>query len=48
MKRIHSFVSSGNCRAVVLLVFLLGVHAYMKIKEYTMEMKILRSAERVY
>lgn len=48
MKRIQSFVSSGNCRAVVLLVFLLGVHAYMKIKEYTMEMKILRSAETVY
>jgi len=48
MKRIHSFVSSGNCRAVVLLVFLLGVHTYMKIREYTMEMKMLKNAEMIY
>ena len=40
MKYLYDFFSSTNCRAVLLLCFILLIHAYIKIKEYTTELNM--------
>ena len=40
MSKIYDFFSSTNCRAVLLLCFILLIHAYIKIKEYTTELNM--------
>jgi len=48
MKKIQSFMNSGNCRSVILLVFILSVHAYIKIKEHTREKNSLENVRGNY
>ena len=48
MRKIQSFMNSGNCRSVILLVFILSVHAYIKIKEYTREKNSLENVRENY
>lgn len=40
MSKLYDFFSSTNCRAVLLLCFILLIHAYIKIKEYTNELNM--------
>ena len=44
MSKLYDFFSSTNCRAVLLLCFILLIHAYIKIKEYTTELN-MRAAD---
>ena len=48
MRKIQSFMNSGNCRSVILLAFILAVHAYIKIKEYTREKSSLENVRGSY
>ena len=48
MRKVQSFMNSGNCRSVILLVFILAVHAYIKIKEYTREKSSLQNVRENY
>ena len=37
MRYIQDFFNSTNCRAVILLVIILIIHGYLKIREYSSE-----------
>jgi hypothetical protein len=37
MKYIQDFFNSTNCRSVLLLVIILVIHGYIKIREYSLE-----------
>lgn len=41
MKYLYDFFSSSNCRAVLLLCFILLIHMYIKIREYTYELNMM-------
>lgn len=41
MKYLYDFFSSTNCRAVLLLCFILLIHMYIKIREYTHELNMM-------
>ncbi len=45
MKYLYDFFSSTNCRAVLLLCFILLIHMYIKIREYTHELNMMTKEE---
>ncbi len=43
MSKLYDFFSSSSCRSVLLLCFILLIHAYIRIREYTTELNMKTS-----